>query len=64
MANAEKFNASIAWLPDLIYTGHRFESDERGCDISGTIVRLHASKELRGTKTEFVCQIARCCREW
>ncbi|HKO36476.1 MAG TPA: formimidoylglutamate deiminase [Pyrinomonadaceae bacterium] len=51
MANAEKFNASIAWLPDLIYTGGRFE---RGralvCDASGTIVRLARIQELRDEK--------------
>src|SRR6266851_4570917 len=41
----------IAWLPDLIFTGDKFE---RGlalvCDSSGTIVRLARVNELKGEK--------------
>jgi formimidoylglutamate deiminase len=41
----------IAWLPDLLYTGGRFE---RGlalvCDASGRIVRIAGADELRGEK--------------
>ena len=51
MANAEKFNASIAWLPDLIYTGGKFESGRAlVCDASGTIVRLSRVEELQSEK--------------
>ncbi|HEX5703657.1 MAG TPA: formimidoylglutamate deiminase [Pyrinomonadaceae bacterium] len=51
MANAEKFNASIAWLPDFIYTGGRFESGRAlVCDASGTIVSLPRVAELRDEK--------------
>ena len=51
MANAENFNASIAWLPDFIYTGGKFESGRALiCDPSGTIVRLARVEDLRDEK--------------
>jgi formimidoylglutamate deiminase len=51
MPNAEKFNASIAWLPDFIYTGGRFESGRAlVCDASGTILRSPRVEELRDEK--------------
>src|SRR5260370_41826859 len=41
----------IAWLPDLLYTGGRFE---RGlalvCDASGRIVKIAGADELRSEK--------------
>src|SRR5713226_9288397 len=41
----------IAWLPDLLYTGGRFE---RGlalvCDASGRIVKITGAGELRDEK--------------
>ncbi len=41
----------IAWLPDLIYTGGRFESGRAlVCDASGAIVRLPRVEELRDEK--------------
>ncbi|MFY9621125.1 MAG: formimidoylglutamate deiminase [Pyrinomonadaceae bacterium] len=41
----------IAWLPDFIYTGGRFESGRAlVCDASGTIVRLPRVEELRDEK--------------
>ena len=54
MANAEKFNASIAWLPDFIYTGGRFQSgrawfatlQERSCD-SPRVDELRDEKRIR-----------------
>ena len=46
--NKESF---IAWLPDLLYTGGRFE---RGlalvCDAAGRIVKIAAAEELRDEK--------------
>ena len=51
MPNAEKFKTSIAWLPDFIYTGGRFESGRAlVCDASGTIVGLPRVEELRDEK--------------
>ena len=51
MANAEKFNALIAWLPDLIYASGRFESGRAiVCDASGTIVRVARVADLRDEK--------------
>ncbi len=44
-------DALIAWLPDSIYTGGRFESGRAlVCDSSGTIVRLASIDELRDEK--------------
>src|SRR5438270_564909 len=44
-------DALIAWLPNLIYTGGRFESERAlVCDSSGTIVRITPVDELRGEK--------------
>ena len=41
----------IAWLPDFIYTGGRFESGRAiVCDASGTIVRVPRVEELRDEK--------------
>src|SRR5213593_1128192 len=41
----------IAWLPDLIYTGGRFEGARaRGCDSSGTIGLIASVDELRDEK--------------
>src|SRR5918994_374220 len=49
--NSTSTDGLIAWLPDLIYTGGRFE---RGraliCDASGTIVGLPRVEELRDEK--------------
>ena len=43
--------ALIAWLPDLIYTGGKFESGRAlVCDSTGTIVRFAPVDELRGEK--------------
>src|SRR5258708_26184142 len=43
--------SQIAWLPDLLYTGERFE---RGlalvCDASGHIVKIARAAELRDEK--------------
>src|SRR5437899_13049819 len=44
-------DALIAWLPDLIYTGGKFESGQAlVCDSTGTIVRIAPVDELRGEK--------------
>jgi formimidoylglutamate deiminase len=41
----------IAWLPDLIYTGSRFEGGRAlVCDASGTVVGLPRVEELRDEK--------------
>jgi formimidoylglutamate deiminase len=49
--NAPSTDGLIAWLPDLIYTGGRFESGRAlVCDASGTIVRLARIEELRDEK--------------
>ncbi|HEX6189972.1 MAG TPA: formimidoylglutamate deiminase [Pyrinomonadaceae bacterium] len=41
----------IAWLPDFIYAGSRFESGRAlVCDASGTIVGLPRAEELRDEK--------------
>ena len=43
--------SKIAWLPDLIYKGGRFESGRAlVCDASGAIVRLAPVAELRDEK--------------
>ena len=43
--------SKIAWLPDFIYTGGRFESGRAlVCDASGTIVGLPRLEELRDEK--------------
>ena len=49
--NTSVNDALIAWLPDLIYIGGRFESRRAlVCDSSGTIVRLASVEELRDEK--------------
>ncbi|MGQ0760637.1 MAG: formimidoylglutamate deiminase [Acidobacteriota bacterium] len=49
--NTTSTDGLIAWLPDLIYTGGRFESGRAlVCDASGTIVRLPRVEELRDEK--------------
>lgn len=49
--NTTSTDGLIAWLPDLIYTGGRFESGRAlVCDASGTIVRLPRVAELRDEK--------------
>lgn len=49
--STETNEASVAWLPDLIYTGGRFErSRALVCDTSGAIVRLSPVDELRDEK--------------
>ena len=49
--NTPSTDGLIAWLPDLIYTGGRFESGRAlVCDASGTIVRLPRVEELRDEK--------------
>jgi formimidoylglutamate deiminase len=41
----------IAWLPDFIYTGGKFESGRAlVCDAAGSVVRLVANDELRAEK--------------
>ena len=51
MANAEKFNASIAWLPDFIYAGGKLESGRAiVCDASGTILQIPRIEELQNEK--------------
>jgi formimidoylglutamate deiminase len=51
MSTAKNNESTIAWLPDLLYTGGRFE---RGlalvCDASGRIVRIAGADELRDEK--------------
>ncbi|HLR07014.1 MAG TPA: hypothetical protein VK117_14465, partial [Pyrinomonadaceae bacterium] len=48
---APNSSTKIAWLPDLLYTGGRFE---RGlalvCDASGHIVKITGADELRDEK--------------
>src|SRR5919106_7103530 len=49
--NTTSTDGLIAWLPDLIYAGGRFESGRAlVCDASGTIVRLARVEELRDEK--------------
>lgn len=44
-------NVQVAWLPDLLYTGGRFESGlALVCDASGVIVKLARTDELRDEK--------------
>src|SRR5713226_2409122 len=51
MASKENLDSLIAWLPELLYTGHSFH---RGlalvCDSSGIIVRLTRVDDLRDEK--------------
>jgi hypothetical protein len=48
MASHESNDSSIAWLPDLIFTGGRFESGlALVCNSSGNIVRLTRVDELK-----------------
>jgi formimidoylglutamate deiminase len=51
MPSKEDERSTIAWLPDLLYTGGRFE---RGlalvCDAAGRIVKIAAAGELRDEK--------------
>ncbi len=50
-SNIKKDDAStVAWLPDLIYTGGRFESElALVCDEAGRIERLARASELDAT---------------
>ncbi|MGZ5434650.1 MAG: formimidoylglutamate deiminase [Pyrinomonadaceae bacterium] len=49
--NTTSTDGLIAWLPDLIYAGGRFESGRAlVCDASGTIVRWPRVEELRDEK--------------
>ena len=51
MAFKENWDSLIAWLPDLLYTGARFESGRAlVCDPSGRIVKVPAVDELSGEK--------------
>jgi formimidoylglutamate deiminase len=51
MSAATNTESTIAWLPDLLYTGRRFE---RGlalvCDAAGRIVKISGAEELRDEK--------------
>jgi cytosine/adenosine deaminase-related metal-dependent hydrolase len=51
MSSDSTNNSLIAWLPDLIFTGGRFESGlALVCDPSGTIVTLARIDELKNEK--------------
>ena len=51
MASHESNDSLIAWMPDLILTGGRFESGlALVCDPSGTILRLAPAAELKDEK--------------
>jgi formimidoylglutamate deiminase len=51
MASKENLDSLIAWVPDLLYTGARFESGRAlVCDTSGRIVKVAAVDELSGEK--------------
>jgi formimidoylglutamate deiminase len=51
MATDKSTDSLIAWLPDLIFAGGRFESGlALICDSSGTIVKLARVDELRDEK--------------
>ncbi len=51
MAPYQETDSLIAWLPELIFTGGRFESGlALVCDPSGTIVRLTRADELKDEK--------------
>ena len=51
MAPYQETDSLIAWLPELIFTGGRFESGlALVCDPSGTIVRLTRTDELKDEK--------------
>jgi formimidoylglutamate deiminase len=51
MAANQSTDSLIAWLPDLIFAGGRFESGlALVCDSSGTIVKLARVDELRDEK--------------
>src|ERR1044071_4324528 len=42
---------SIAWIPDLVYTGGRFQRDRAlVCDAAGVIARVSRVAELRDEK--------------
>jgi formimidoylglutamate deiminase len=47
-------NTELVWLPDLIYTGGRFESGTAlVCDAAGRIARLARASEVEGRKSVF-----------
>jgi len=51
MASNESNDSSIAWLPDLIFTGRRFENGlALVCTSSGSILRLSPVDELKDEK--------------
>src|SRR5258708_27780412 len=51
MPSDQNIESLIAWLPELIFTGGKFESGfALVCDSSGTIVRLARVDELKGEK--------------
>src|SRR5260370_35418379 len=51
MPSDQNIESLIAWLPELIFTGGRFESGlALVCDPSGTIVRLTRADELKDEK--------------
>src|SRR5216684_1593673 len=51
MASKENLDSLIAWLPELLYTGHSFHMGlALVCDSSGIIVRLTRVDDLRDEK--------------
>jgi len=51
MPPTEKSESVIAWLPDLLYTGGRFESGRALiCNAAGQILKVAGVAELRGEK--------------
>src|SRR5260221_3352296 len=51
MSSHQNMESLIAWLPELIFTGGKFESGlALVCDSSGTIVRLARVNELKDEK--------------
>src|SRR6266404_1933736 len=51
MPSDQNIESLIAWLPELIFTGGRFESGfALVCNSSGTIVRLAGIDELKDEK--------------
>ena len=51
MSAATNTESTIAWLPDLLYTGGRFEHRKAlVCDAAGRIVKIAGADELRDEK--------------
>src|SRR5260221_1589339 len=51
MSSATNTESTIAWLPDLLYTGGRFERGKAlVCDAAGRIVKIAGADELRDEK--------------